>query len=93
MLAEMLSNIDRAGVFDPQPNGPKQFLLLDGHHSQFELPFLLYINDSDEHPWVVCIGMPYRTHLWQVPDLSELNGTFKMGLTYAKKLNLCSQTK
>jgi hypothetical protein len=58
MLAEMLSNIDRAGVFDRQPDGPKSFLLLDGHHSRFESPFLSYINDSNEHPWVVCIGMP-----------------------------------
>ncbi len=33
MLAEMLSDIDRAGVFDRQPDGSKPFLLLDGHHS------------------------------------------------------------
>ncbi len=33
MLAEMLCNIDHAGVFDRQPDGPKPFLLLDGHHS------------------------------------------------------------
>ncbi len=84
MLAEMLSDIDCAGMFDRQPDGPKPFLLLDGHHSQFELPFLSYINDSNEYPWVVCIGMPYGTHIWQVADLSELNGAFKMELTHAK---------
>jgi hypothetical protein len=86
MLAEMLSNIDCAGMFDHEPNGPKPFLLLDGHHSQFELPFLSYIVDFNEHPWVVCIGVPYGTHIWQVADLSELNGAFKMGLTNAKNL-------
>jgi hypothetical protein len=51
-----------------------------------ELPFLQYIHDN-AHPWVVCIGIPYGTHLWQVADSSELNGVFKMGLTkiYAAK--------
>jgi hypothetical protein len=41
MLVEMLSFfVDRAGMLDQQPNGPQPFLLLDGHHSQLELPFL-----------------------------------------------------
>ncbi len=48
-----------------------------------ELPFLQYIHDN-AHPWVVCIGVPYGTHLWQVADSSELNRAFKMGLTKAK---------
>jgi hypothetical protein len=34
----------------------------------------------------VCIGVPQGTHIWQVADLSELNGAFKMGLTNAKNL-------
>jgi hypothetical protein len=33
MLVKMLANIDRAGVFDQQPDGLTPFLLLDGHHS------------------------------------------------------------
>ena len=84
MMLVGMPNIDRAGVFDQQPDGLTPFLLLDGHHSWFEQPFLSYINDSDEHPWVVCISMPYGTHIWHVADSSELIGTFKIRLTDAK---------
>jgi hypothetical protein len=84
MLADMLSRIDIAGVFPREQDGPKPFLLLDGHHSRFEIPFLNYIHDS-QHEWVVCIGVPYGTHIWQVADSSEMNGAFKLGVTKAKK--------
>jgi hypothetical protein len=83
MLVEMLSDMDGAEIFDQLTNGPKPFLLLDGHHSRMELPFLQYIHNY-AHPWVVCIGIPYGTHLWQVADSYELNGAFKIGLTKAK---------
>jgi hypothetical protein len=33
MLAEMLSDMDGAEIFDQLTDGPKPFLLLDGHHS------------------------------------------------------------
>jgi hypothetical protein len=75
MLAEMLSDMNGAEIFDQLTDGPKPFLLLDGHHNRMELPFLQYIHDN-AHPWVVCISVPYGTHLWQVADSSELNGAF-----------------
>jgi hypothetical protein len=84
LLADMLKTIDDAEVFDRIPGGPVPFLLLDGHHSRLEVPFLDYIF-NDDHKWFVCIGVPYATHYWQVADSSELNGTYKMALTKGKE--------
>lgn len=76
LLAAMLEFMDRLDIWD-RKEGKTPFLLLDGHHSRLELPFLDYIFDKS-HEWSVCIGVPYGTHLWQVADSSELNGCFKM---------------
>ena len=83
---QMLEQLDRYMVFD-WSEGKIPFLLLDGHQSRFQLPFLRYINDSN-HPWMVCFGVPYGTHIWQVQDSSELNGVFKIELAKAKALYL-----
>jgi hypothetical protein len=83
LLAEMLSFLDSFSLFD-RSNGVKPFLLVDGHPSRFDLPFLNYIHD-DKHPWVCCIGVPYGTHIWQVADSPQLNGAFKIELTKAKR--------
>ncbi len=83
MLAKMLECLDDLELFD-RSDGRKPFLLCDGHHSRLELPFLNYINDK-AHEWTVCIGVPYGTHLWQVHDSEELNGTFSSALTKAKR--------
>jgi hypothetical protein len=84
MLADMLKDIDDAKVFERAPGGPKPFLLLDGHHSRMkEIPFLDYIHHPD-HEWVVCIGVPYGTHIWQVEDSTQLNGLFNVLLTKIK---------
>ena len=40
---------------------PNPFLLLYGHGSIFDLPFLEYIND-ERHKWTTCIGTPYGTN-------------------------------
>ena len=69
MLTDILREIDYLQVFD-QPGGKKPFLLLDGHGSRFELPFLWYITD-EAHEWVCYIGVPYGTAVWQVGDSSE----------------------
>jgi hypothetical protein len=45
------------------------FLLLEGHVSHFELPYLDYINDP-RTMWSVHIGVPYRTKIWLVSDFS-----------------------
>jgi hypothetical protein len=78
MLAAMLETINQRQVFNLS-NGNLPMLLLDGHQSGLELPFLKYIKDK-AHLWKVCLGVPYGTHLWQVGDSSEQNGYFKMAL-------------
>jgi hypothetical protein len=83
MLAKMLETIDTFGIYD-RSTGCRPVLLLDGHHSRLKLLFLEYINDVT-HPWVVCIGVPYGTHLWQVGDAPELNGTYKILLANNKR--------
>ena len=83
MLAEMLKTMDSFELFD-RSTGKKPFLLLDGHHSRFELPFLDYILDKN-HEWNVCIGVPYGTHLWQVGDSEAQNGSFSIAITKAKE--------
>ena len=61
----------------------KPFVLFDGHGSRFGLPFLRYINNPG-HEWVVCIGVPYGTALWQVGDSEQQNGNYKLKLGEAK---------
>ena len=58
-------------------------MLLDGHQSRLQLPFLNYINHPEDN-WVVCIGVPYGTALWQVGDSKEQNGSFNMSMTKSK---------
>jgi hypothetical protein len=84
ILRNCLEKMDEIDLFPRIPDGPKPFLLLDGHGSRFELPFMEYIN----HPattWYVCIGVPYGTSYWQVGDSTEQNGCFKMKNTEAKE--------
>lgn len=78
LLAKMLEMIDSKNLFD-RSNGNTPFLLLDGHHSRFMLPFLEYINNPATK-WTVNIGVPYGTHLWQVADSAECNSSFKLAL-------------
>ena len=78
----MLKYLDSLGIHNNE-QGQHPFLLLDGHHSRIELPFLEYIM-SKEHWWICCFGVPYVTHNWQVADSTEQNGCFKMALTKAK---------
>ena len=83
ILADALEHIDRSNVFQ-RKDGKFPFLLLDGHQSRFELPFLEYITNK-RHEWQVCIGVPYGTSLWQVADSKEQNGSYKISLARAKK--------
>ena len=78
ILRDAIADLDLHDVI-PQRPGLSPFLLLDGHGSRFQLPFLQYINNP-EHPWVVCIGVPYGTSFWQVGDSTEQNGCYKMHL-------------
>ena len=86
ILRDALKNLDHYKIFDRSAKR-RPFLLLDGHGSRFELPFMEYIVNTN-HPWVVCIGVPYGTSMWQVADSKQQNGSYKMALYKAKKFLL-----
>ena len=77
ILKGMLERLDSLNIFPRGPDKPLPFLLVDGHGSRLELPFIEYINDP-AHKWKVCLGLPYGTSFWQVGDSSEQNGSYKM---------------
>ena len=83
ILVDMLKTLDFLDVI-PRDGKRIPFLLIDGHGSRLELPFLNYINTPTDH-WVVCIGVPYGTALWQVGDSKEQNGSFNMAMSKAKQ--------
>jgi hypothetical protein len=84
LLRDMLERMDSLDLFPRTEGGPLPFLLLDGHGSRFQLPFLRYIRD-EEHEWKVCIGVPNGTAHWQVGDSAEQNGSWKMATTRDKR--------
>ena len=90
ILMDVLQHIDRCLSWDRTEATP--FLLLDGHGSRFELPFLDYVN-SEETKWTVCIGVPYGTNLWQVGDSAQQNGAYESRLTLEKQLLLEKKRK
>jgi hypothetical protein len=90
LLADMLKFIDYCGIFDR--NVAKPFLLSDGQGSRMMLPFLKCINYW-EYEQVCCIGVPHATHIWQVGDASELNGSFKINLAKTKREYLKHHSK
>jgi len=84
LLKQMLEHIDSFGIYDRVGNKRLPSLILDGHHSRLEVPFLDYIH-GDSHKWKTCFGVPYGTHVWQLADSSQVNGKFKMGVTKIKR--------
>lgn len=84
ILVDLFTYLDHLDVFPRTEGIPDPFIVIDGHNSRFGLQFLQYINDP-KHRWAVNIGVPYGTHLWQVGDAAELNGSYKIGLTRAKE--------
>jgi len=90
ILMDTLRHIDTCLEWDRTEATP--FLLLDGHGSRFELPFLDYVN-SPETKWTVCIGVPYGTNLWQVGDSTQQNGAYKSRLTLEKQILLEKKQK
>jgi hypothetical protein len=84
LLADMLQFMDSFNIFD-RSNNNRPFLLLDGHHSRLDLPFIDYIRGTG-HEWITCIGVPYGTHKWQVADSPQLNGAFKSELIKGKRI-------
>ena len=91
ILIDILATLDHIKCID-RSSGRKPFLLVDGHGSRFQLDFLKYVIDPC-HEWVVVIGVPYGTALWQVGDSSEQNGAYNMALTKGKELLLKKNKK
>ena len=83
ILADMLAYLDKLEVYNRE-EGISPFLLLDGHHSRMEAPFLEYVNNA-ETEWFVCIGVPYGSHMWQVADSSQCNGAYKTAIAKYKQ--------
>ena len=69
ILADMLKWIDMY-YLQRTPSSPTPCLILDGHSSRFEIPFLSYVTNS-EHKWYLLIGIPYVTSIWQFGDSVE----------------------
>ena len=67
LLNKILERMDGFNIFPCVPSGPLPFLLLEGHGSRLQLPFLRYTNHPD-HPCIVCLGLPNGTALWQIGD-------------------------
>jgi hypothetical protein len=84
LLKDMLERMDSLDLFPLMEGGSLPFLLLDGHGSCFQLPFMWYVGDK-EHQWKVCIGVPNGTTHWQVGDSDEQNGSWKMATTRDKR--------
>ena len=80
----MLERMESFDLFPCVPSGTLPFLLLDGHGSRLQLPFLCYMNHP-YHSCIVCIGLPNGTALWQVGDAAEQNGCWKISITKFKR--------
>jgi hypothetical protein len=92
LLAMVMERMDYLDFFPPSALQSNHFLLLYGHGSRFDLPFLEYIND-DQHKWTFCIGTPYGTHKWEVGDSSQQKVLFKMEIGKGKMALLKEKTK
>ena len=77
ILTDVLRHIDKCKVFERNTTAPfTPTIQLDGHHSRFGLHFLEYCR-RPETKWEVTMGCPESTHLWQIQDSSEMNGSNK----------------
>ena len=83
ILKDIIATLDTLEIFD-HSNGISPVLLLNGHGSRLDLPFLQYINDPT-HLWAFLVGFPYGTSLLQVGGSTEQNRAYKMALTRIKK--------
>jgi len=84
MLADIFRSLDKLGVYPRGEGIPNPVLLVDGHGSRLDEPFMEHIMGK-EHRWHAFIGVPFGTGLWQVGDAKECNGTFKVVFYKAKQ--------
>ena len=62
ILADMMKWLDRHLQLPRHEGCPTPSILLDGHHSCLEIPFLSYVS-TPEHKWNALIGIPNGTSL------------------------------
>ena len=86
ILTNILRHLDKHGVYDRDNDPFTPTIQLDCHHTRFQMDFLNYCVEP-ETKWVVTMGCPEATHLWQIQDASELNGQHKTAM-YKYKSNL-----
>ena len=82
ILVEVFQTMAHYNLF-PRTDGVKPFVLIDGHKNRLEMPFLSYINNPKDS-WIVCIGVPYGTAVWQVGDSKEQNSSFNISTNKGK---------
>jgi len=85
ILTNILRTLDDLGCYDKGRRvGFKPMLLLNAHGSRMKLGFPSCLNYVGAK-WVVSIGVPYGTTLWEVDDSSQYNGLYKMACTRFKR--------
>jgi hypothetical protein len=98
ILAKCFKRMDTLGRFPRSPDLPNPFVILDGHGSRLQLPFLNYISE-ESHQWHAILGLPNGASKWQVGNSKQQNGQMKRHLVLAKrkvtqeKRIMCEPTK
>ena len=60
IFVEILQPLDEMTLIPPlQSDAKPLILILVGHRSRLEMPFLKYVNTPNGH-WIACIGVPFR---------------------------------
>ena len=76
--------MDKHKVYDRDTDPFTPTIQMDSHHTRFALDFLSYCRQK-ETKWMVTIGCPEATNLWQVQDATEMNGCHKTEMYKAKE--------
>ena len=83
ILVDIFKTLDGLKVYERGEGLPVPCAVVDGHDSRLSTKFHDYITDPN-HTWNFALGVPYLTHVWQVGDSSEQNGSFKIAFSKAK---------
>ena len=86
-MTEALKYLDNLNVFERFQDGPTTFILLDGHGSRLQLPFLEYTNSSTndkQRKLMFTLGTKNSADVWQVGDSCHQNGCWKMAMNVEK---------
>ena len=96
ILAETLGKLDELNVYPRTRGGPIPCCLFDAHNTRLQMPLLEYANKKNQYndpAWLVSIGLPNGTSMWQTGDSSETNGSYKMSMTKEKDTLVLYKTR